>query len=43
MYDDVQFSAVQDNFSVQEKHDDDCSTSFDVTILIKAHWHIFWF
>ena len=25
----------------KNKHDKDCSTSFDVAILIKTHWHIF--
>ena len=26
---------------VKNKHGKDCSTSFDVAILIKTHWHIF--
>ena len=26
---------------MKNKHDKDCSTSFDVAILIKTHWHIF--
>ena len=29
--------------AAKNKQDKNCGTSFDVAILIKTHWHIFWF